>query len=72
LLSKAPNERQSAILQSTFEKSLARFDADLKSANAFLKQGESSVNPKLGVPELAAYTTVASLMLNMDEAITKQ
>ena len=34
--------------------------------------GESPVNDKLNVSELAAYSTVASLILNLDETVTKE
>jgi len=34
--------------------------------------GESPLNEQLNVSELAAYTTVASLILNLDETVTKE
>jgi hypothetical protein len=34
--------------------------------------GESARDPKVDVAELAAWTTVASAVLNLDETITKQ
>jgi hypothetical protein len=34
--------------------------------------GEAKRNPKLDPAELAAWTTVASTILNMDETITKE
>ncbi len=34
--------------------------------------GEFPMNEKLDVCELAAYTTIASLILNFDEVITKE
>jgi len=39
---------------------------------AFLKQGDSPADPALDRRELAAYASVASLLLNMDEMVTKQ
>jgi hypothetical protein len=35
-------------------------------------QGDSARDSALDVSELAAYTGVASLLLNLDEAVTKQ
>jgi hypothetical protein len=37
-----------------------------------VKQGESPLNTKLNASELAAYTTVASLILNLDATVTKE
>ena len=36
------------------------------------KEGESPHNSKLNITELAAYTSVASMLLNLDETITKE
>lgn len=45
---------------------------DSKRAEAFLKQGESPREEKLDVREHASYAAVASLLLNLDEAVTKE
>ena len=37
-----------------------------------VRVGESKSNPKLDKSELAAWTTVASMILNLDETITKE
>jgi hypothetical protein len=37
-----------------------------------LSQGESQRDEKLDAAELATYTTVASLILNLDEMVTKE
>ena len=39
---------------------------------SFLKQGDSPFDPALDRRELAAYASVASLLLNLDEVVTKQ
>ena len=41
-------------------------------AEKYLNQGESPRDPNIDAAELAAYTAVANLLLNMDEAVTKQ
>ena len=41
-------------------------------ALALVQTGESPRNEKLDVSELAAYTAVAGLILNLDETITKE
>lgn len=50
----------------------ARYQKDPKAASALLTEGESPVNSTLQPTELAAYTTVASLLLNLDEMVTKE
>ena len=52
-----------------FQKTYA---ADPKAAAALLAIGGSKPNPKLQPPELAAYTLVARVLLNLDEAVTKE
>jgi hypothetical protein len=46
--------------------------SDRAKAEAYLRQGESPLDPQLDPVQLAAYTTVANLLLNLDEAVTKQ
>ena len=43
-----------------------------KAALALAKVGELPVDPTLNPAELAAYTLVASTVLNMDETVTKR
>ena len=50
----------------------ASFRADRKSAEQFLGYGESPQAADLDTAELAAYSSIASLMLNLDEAVTKE
>jgi hypothetical protein len=48
------------------------FRADADAAREFLKQGESAVRPGLDERELAAYASLAGLLLNLDETISKE
>ncbi len=41
-------------------------------ARALITVGDSSPNSKLPPAELAAYTSLATLLLNLDETITKE
>src|SRR5207253_7810403 len=41
-------------------------------ARELLKNGEARIDPKLDKIELAAWTTAASMILNLDETITKE
>jgi uncharacterized protein DUF1553/uncharacterized protein DUF1549/concanavalin A-like lectin/glucanase superfamily protein/cytochrome c len=72
VLGRPPAARQEEVLARAFDRFAAEFRGDPKAAAAFLRQGESPVRPGLDIAELAAYTTIASLILNMDEAITKE
>jgi len=58
------------------EKSLARFRQEYRErpqdAEKYLAQGDSPRDPKLDDGELAAYASIASLLLNLDETVTRQ
>jgi hypothetical protein len=60
------------VLRKLLRERLAGFRADPKAATKLVEVGESARNPKLDVAELAAWTTIASVILNLDETITKQ
>jgi hypothetical protein len=61
-----------AVLEKGLTLRLAQYRKDRASAGKLLTAGESPRNTKLDVTELAAYTTVASVILNLDEVITRQ
>ena len=54
------------------ERYLSIYHADQKTAKDLVHQGEAPVNETLDPVELAAYMTVASVILNLDETITKE
>jgi hypothetical protein len=72
LLARPPSARQSEILARAFDRFAAEFRGNRQAAEALLKTGDSPRREGLDAAELAAYASVASLMLNMDEAITKE
>ncbi|MBI5851119.1 MAG: DUF1553 domain-containing protein [Planctomycetes bacterium] len=51
--------------------SRSRFTADLRAAQQLVTIGESVPDPELDVVELAAWTVGASVVLNLDETLTK-
>jgi hypothetical protein len=67
-----PTATESKILSDSFHYALDRFQTRPENASAYLNTGEFARDPKLDVKELAAYTSVASLILNMDETVTKE
>jgi hypothetical protein len=67
---RVPSERECAILQENLAAQRARYDANPEAAEKLLAVGESPVPSDVPAPELAAYTMVANLLLNLDEALT--
>jgi len=67
-----PDAREANILSELAAKQMARYARDAKGAQALISIGETPVDKKLPVTELAAWTNVATVLLNMDEAITKE
>jgi len=65
----APAEKQ--IVLETLRRFESRYAGESNAAKRFLQQGDSPV-PQLDAGELAAYTAVASLILNLDETITRE
>ena len=66
-----PQDDELAVLRRTYETQLATFKAEPDAAAALLKVGESPVPPAASMPELAAMTAVANVLLNLNETITK-
>ncbi len=66
-----PSENETRALVTLFEKQRARFTAAPEQATALLAIGESPRNDKLDAAELAAWASVASTILNLDETVTK-
>jgi hypothetical protein len=69
---RAPTEKELKVLGETFERRVTAYKTAPEAAKKLLGVGESSRDQKLNEPELAAYTTLASMLLNLDEVITKQ
>jgi hypothetical protein len=67
-----PSVAEQAILQQNLRFHREYFSGKPKETEAYLSQGESPRDPKLDPVELAAYASVGSLLLNLDEAVTKE
>ena len=70
-LSRSPTNVETQLALKLYQQRLARFQKDPAAAKAFLTIGESPRDGSLAEPELAAWTSVMSVLLNLDEAITK-
>lgn len=72
VVARPPRPQETAILAAGFRRMLGDFRADGKAASELLRVGEMPVNTALDGAELAAYTMVASTLLNLDETVTKE
>ncbi len=66
-----PQRDEYQLLSSLLDQRLAAYRADPAAAKAFLSVGASKVNAALDPVDLAAYANLASLILNLDETITR-
>jgi uncharacterized protein DUF1553/uncharacterized protein DUF1549/concanavalin A-like lectin/glucanase superfamily protein/cytochrome c len=67
-----PSAKEARVLRGLFQQQLAHYRGDKKAALDLLAVGESKWDAKLDASELAAWTMVASAILNLDETITKE
>ena len=72
LTSRFPDQEELALLQSNLAAQLNYFRSQPQATEKLLLMGEKRNNASLSSTELAAYTMIASLILNLDEVITRQ
>ena len=63
--------RMEAVLKNSLDQMEKHYSADPKAARDLIDVGESRHDAAIPAPELAAWTMVASEMLNLDETLTK-
>jgi hypothetical protein len=66
-----PTDAETGVLIGMWDKFRADFTADPQAASDLLKVGASKADETVPAPELASATMVGSLLLNLDETITK-
>src|SRR5579862_7963429 len=71
LLSRDAPPKMAAVLEDSFKQMKEHYAADPKAAHALIEEGETKPDSAIPAPELAAWTMVASEMLNLDQTITK-
>jgi hypothetical protein len=71
VLSRAPRPEEIATIQSLLDKQLAEYRCNLIAAQALLKIGQSAPPPEADAAELAAWTNIARVILNLHETITR-
>jgi cytochrome c553 len=72
VLARRPREAEAAAMRSMLAYAQDRFRTRPKDAEALLAQGESARERSIDVVDHAAWTTVASMVLNLDAAVTKE
>jgi hypothetical protein len=69
---RAPRENEAAILTSSLARFRQQYTAHPAAAAKLIATGESKPDPNLPAPELAAHTSLALLLLNLDETLSKE
>ncbi|HXT61162.1 MAG TPA: DUF1553 domain-containing protein, partial [Pirellulales bacterium] len=71
-VARPPRPEELEILVKGFASHLARYRAEPQAAAELLNTGEAPHDTRLDAAELAAYTAVAGVILNLDETVTKE
>jgi hypothetical protein len=69
---RSPSEKESAILASSLAHFREQYITDAEAAKKLIATGESEPGANFPAPELAAQTSLALLLLNLDETLTKE
>jgi len=69
--SRKPGSDEIKVLKEVLDRQLAEFNKDKEAAGKLLGVGSFKANESVNSTELAAWTTVASMVLNLDETVTK-
>ena len=67
-----PTDAELKVLRAGYDRRLTEYRANIAAAKKLIAVGESPADSALDPSELAACTTLASVILNLDEVITKQ
>jgi hypothetical protein len=71
VLCRDPKSEEAQVLLGVYNRQLAAFRKDVTSAVKYLSVGESKRDETLDAAEVAAWSCVANVIFNMDEAMTK-
>ena len=70
--SRMPSEYEMSVLHNSLQRNLERYTKDPKAAEELISFGESQADVSIKPHELAAYTVIASMFLNLDEVINRE
>jgi hypothetical protein len=68
---RTPDATELGILRDTLQTQLAKYRSDSPAAQKLIRVGETTPNPDLNPQELAAWSMVGNLVLNLDEVINR-
>lgn len=71
VLARPPSADEAKIVTNAVADNQARYQADIEAAKQAIAHGESKAPADLSPTELAAWTLVANLMLNLDETLSR-
>jgi len=71
LLSRVPSSQMAAVLEKSLGEMQKHYSTNSKDAHALVSIGEKRHGSSIPEPELAAWTMIASEMLNLDETLNK-
>ena len=71
LLSRIPPPQMAAVLKKSFSEMQQQYAANPKDAHALVSAGQKKPDGSIAEAELAAWTMIASEMLNLDETVNK-
>jgi hypothetical protein len=72
LLARAPQPAELAVLTAAYERAAREFKTDPAGAKGLLEIGAVPADAQLDPTEVAAYSIVADILLNLDETVTKE
>ena len=72
VLSRAPTSAEQSRLARSLDFYRTRYESDHEAATKLIRQGDSKPDQSISAPELASWTAICSLILNLDEAVTKE
>lgn len=71
-LTRPPSEEEAARIVALYEQTLARYQKEPEAAKKMATDPLGAAAKELSVPELAAWTLVGNVLLNLDEALMKR
>ncbi|MFM8414370.1 MAG: DUF1549 and DUF1553 domain-containing protein, partial [Planctomycetota bacterium] len=71
VLARSPSAEEAKVVSDTLAGNRARYEADIEAAKQAIGHGESKPPAGIAATELAAWTLVANLMLNLDETLSR-
>ena len=72
VLARPPTAQEQKVLRGIYDDMNAHYQTDLKAAVDLLSAGETKRPENLNELQLVAWTTVANVLLNLDETVTKE